>query len=77
MKDFSTASDMGTEEGRRHGANAGKRLATYSFVLNFVLTLAKYFLYLFTGSAALLAETVHSLTDVVGSLLVLGGIRNK
>ena len=74
MKDFSTASDMGTENGRQPGADAGKRLATYSFGLNFFLTLAKFLLYLLTGSAALLAETVHSLTDVVGSLLVLGGI---
>ena len=60
--------------GRRGGAGAGRRLATYSFGLNSLLTIAKYVLYLLTGSTALLAETVHSLTDVVGSLLVLGGI---
>lgn len=55
-------------------ADEGKRLAVYSLGLLLSLTIAKYFLYLLTSSAALLAETVHSLCDVVGSLLVLGGI---
>jgi len=52
----------------------GWRLALYSLALNLLLTLVKFFLYLLTGSAALLAETIHSLTDVVGTFLVLGGI---
>jgi cation diffusion facilitator family transporter len=52
----------------------GAILAAWSLALNTLMTLAKYLLYLLTGSAALLAETVHSLTDVVGTLLVLGGI---
>lgn len=42
--------------------------------LNFFLTASKFLLYLFTNSSALLAETVHSLTDVIGSLMVIGGI---
>ncbi|HBA73641.1 MAG: hypothetical protein A2X82_05470 [Geobacteraceae bacterium GWC2_55_20] len=65
---------MKIEHSEKLDANGGGRVAAYSFGLNFVLTLAKYLLFLLTGSAALLAETVHSLTDVVGSLLVLGGI---
>jgi cation diffusion facilitator family transporter len=52
----------------------GWRLALYSLALNLLLTLVKFLLYLLTGSAALLAETVHSLTDVVGISLVLGGL---
>lgn len=74
MNDLGVASGMGAESGTHSTADAGKRLAAWSFGLNLLLTLAKYLLHLLTGSAALLAETFHSLTDVVGSLLVLGGI---
>ncbi|NTU42543.1 MAG: cation diffusion facilitator family transporter [Nitrospirales bacterium] len=52
----------------------GKGVAILSLGLNALLTAAKFGLYLLTGSSALLAETVHSLTDVVGSLLLIGGI---
>lgn len=51
-----------------------KKIAAYSFCLNLLLMVAKYILYHFTGSTALMAEAIHSLTDVVGSFLVLGGI---
>jgi len=52
----------------------GRNLALCSLGLNLLLTLVKFLLYLLTGSAAILAETVHSLTDVVGTSLVIGGI---
>ncbi len=55
-------------------AYEGKKQALMSSVLNILLTTIKFLLYIFTGSAAILAETVHSLTDVLGSLLVTGGI---
>lgn len=45
-----------------------------SLGLNVALTGAVFSLYLLTGSAALLAQSVHSLTDVIGSVLVLAGI---
>ncbi len=54
--------------------HGGKGLAALSVGLNIFLTASKYLLYLFTNSSALLAETVHSLTDVIGSLMVMGGI---
>ncbi|MHB8881628.1 MAG: cation diffusion facilitator family transporter [Thermodesulfovibrionales bacterium] len=54
--------------------HGGKGLAALSLGLNIFLTASKYLLYLFTNSSALLAETVHSLTDVIGSLMVIGGI---
>lgn len=54
--------------------HGGKGLAALSLGLNIFLMVSKYLLYLFTNSSALLAETVHSLTDVIGSLLVMGGI---
>ncbi len=56
------------------GTHGGKGLASLSLGLNISFAAVKYFLYLFTGSSALLAEAVHSLTDVIGSLLVVGGI---
>lgn len=51
----------------------GKRLAALSLVLNAALMAAKFILYLSTGSTALLAETVHSFTDVIGGILIIGG----
>lgn len=53
---------------------AGKRIAVFSLGLNLTLAAAKYLLYLNTNSSALLAEAVHSLTDVIGSILVVMGI---
>jgi cation diffusion facilitator family transporter len=62
-------------ENRSHPArDKGVKLAVFSLALNGLMTFSKYLLYLFTGSTAILAETVHSLTDVVGTFLVLGGI---
>jgi len=54
--------------------HSGKGLAALSLGLNFFLTATKVILYLFTNSSALLAETVHSFTDIIGSLLIVGGI---
>jgi cation diffusion facilitator family transporter len=61
-------------QGNDDFAYSGKGLAALSLGLNIFLTASKYLLYFFTNSSALLAETVHSLTDVIGSLLVIGGI---
>ena len=52
----------------------GKRLAGLSLGLNITLMVAKFALYLYTGSTALLAETLHSFTDVIGSIFIIGGI---
>lgn len=52
----------------------GKKLAVGSTALNVFFAAIKFSLYLITGSSALLAETVHSLTDVIGSLFVVGGL---
>ncbi len=52
----------------------GKKLAIESTALIILLTAIKFSLYFITGSSALLAETVHSLTHVIGSLLVVGGL---
>ncbi|KJR43211.1 cation diffusion facilitator family transporter [Candidatus Magnetoovum chiemensis] len=52
----------------------GRQVALLSLGLNITITLIKYALYLFTGSVALLAETIHSSTDAVCSVLVLASI---
>jgi cation diffusion facilitator family transporter len=52
----------------------GMRIAVLSLCLYVFLAAAKYLLHRVTHSAALLAEAVHSLTDVIGSLLVVAGI---
>lgn len=52
----------------------GGKTAAYSTVLNLSLTAAKGIIALYSGSTAVLSETVHSLTDVFGSLSVWGGI---
>jgi cation diffusion facilitator family transporter len=54
--------------------SGGKRLAALSLSLNLFLAAAKFLVYLYAGSTAVLAEAAHSLSDVVGSLLVIGGI---
>lgn len=54
--------------------STGKKIATYSVIINIILTATKTFLALFSGSTAVLSEAVHSLTDVLGSLSVLTGI---
>jgi divalent metal cation (Fe/Co/Zn/Cd) transporter len=46
-----------------------KRCAAVSLGLNALLAAVKFVLYPVTGSSAILAEALHSLTDVAGSLL--------
>jgi len=55
--------------------DAGERLALYSLGLNLTLVGVKYFLGVFSGSLALLADAVHSLADVISSASVWIGIR--
>jgi cation diffusion facilitator family transporter len=53
---------------------SGMGLAVLSVGLYVFLAAVKYLLHRVTHSAAILAEAVHSLTDVIGSLLVVSGI---
>ena len=50
------------------------KVALSSCLVNGVLMTAKYFLGEISGSMALKADAVHSLTDVISSLSILGGI---
>jgi cation diffusion facilitator family transporter len=55
-------------------ARQGKKLAIISASLNVFFAAGKLILYFLTGSFAILAETMHSLADVTGSLLIIGGL---
>lgn len=55
--------------------DGGGRVAAWSTLLNLALVLVKGVLAAATGSAALLAESLHSLTDVLAGLTVWVGIR--
>ncbi|RLB08221.1 MAG: hypothetical protein DRG50_00350 [Deltaproteobacteria bacterium] len=52
-----------------------EKIALLSITLNAFLTVIKYLLAFFSGSVALMADAVHSLTDVISSASVLMGIR--
>lgn len=54
---------------------ASARTALYSVLLNLIIMLGKGFLAYISGSTALLAETVHSISDLVASFATLVGIR--
>ncbi len=51
------------------------QIAFYSVLLNVAVTLVKAILALTTGSAAVLADTIHGLSDLVASLAVWLGIK--
>jgi cation diffusion facilitator family transporter len=54
---------------------SGERLAIASVLVNILVTGLKYFLGVFSGSLALLADAVHSSADVVSSASIWAGIR--
>lgn len=54
---------------------ASERLALTSVAVNLLVTGLKYFLGVFSGSLALLADAVHSTADVVSSAFIWAGIR--
>jgi cation diffusion facilitator family transporter len=53
----------------------GERLALASVLVNILVTGMKYFLGVFSGSLALLADAVHSSADLVSSASIWAGIR--
>jgi cation diffusion facilitator family transporter len=56
------------------GNDDPSRVALYSTILNFIVTGVKGGLAYLSGSSALLADTIHGLSDTFASLLVLSGI---
>jgi len=55
--------------------DASERLALASVAVNLVVTGLKYFLGVFSGSLALLADAVHSTADVISSASIWVGIK--
>jgi cation diffusion facilitator family transporter len=55
--------------------NDAERLALSSLGINLLVTGLKYFLGVFSGSLALLADAVHSTADVISSTSIWAGIR--
>jgi cation diffusion facilitator family transporter len=53
----------------------GERVALFSIGINLVLVFIKYFLALLAGSVALLADAIHSFSDVISSATVFAGIK--
>ena len=59
-------------------AGGGTRAVVTAMVANAVIAVAKFVAYLVTGSAAMLAESIHSVADTSNqALLLLGGKRAK
>jgi len=56
-------------------AKEGARVTIIGMVGNVLLTIIKGILGYISGSSALVADAVHSLTDIVGSGVVLGGLK--
>ncbi|MEG3072010.1 MAG: cation diffusion facilitator family transporter [Candidatus Syntrophopropionicum ammoniitolerans] len=57
------------------GSPKSARVALYSILLNLTIMLGKGFLAFLSGSTALLAETIHSASDLVASFATFIGIR--
>jgi cation diffusion facilitator family transporter len=55
--------------------DSGERLALGSVSINILVTGIKYFLGIFSGSLALLADAVHSTADVISSASIWAGIK--
>jgi cation diffusion facilitator family transporter len=53
----------------------GEKMAVFSIGINLVLVVFKYFLALLAGSVALLADAIHSFSDVISSATVFAGIK--
>lgn len=58
-------------------AGNSTRVVIVAFVMNLGIAIAKYIAFLFTGSAAMLAESVHSLADTVNQIFLFLGIRRS
>jgi len=52
-----------------------ERIGFYSIGINILLVAIKYSLAVFSGSIALVADAIHSLSDVISSATVLAGIK--
>ncbi|MBW2330290.1 MAG: cation diffusion facilitator family transporter [Deltaproteobacteria bacterium] len=54
---------------------SSEKIGTYSIGVNLILVGIKGFLGFLSGSVALIADAIHSSTDVISSVTVLAGIK--
>jgi len=52
-----------------------ERTFLFSVAMNIILFFLKYFLGVFSGSLALIADSIHSISDVIGSVAVFIGLK--
>ena len=52
-----------------------ERTSLFSVGMNIILFFLKYFLGVFSGSLALIADSIHSISDVIGSVAVFIGLK--
>lgn len=52
-----------------------ERTSLFSVGINIILFFLKYFLGVFSGSLALIADSIHSISDVIGSVAVFIGLK--
>ncbi|MBA7490970.1 Ferrous-iron efflux pump FieF [subsurface metagenome] len=52
-----------------------ERASLFSVLVNISLFLIKYFLGIFSGSLALIADSIHSISDVIGSMTLFIGLK--
>ncbi|MCE5214383.1 MAG: cation diffusion facilitator family transporter [Methanobacterium sp.] len=63
------------EEKNRMDLKKGEKASIYSSLTNLLLAVIKGIVGLFSGSIALIADSIHSFTDIVASLAVYIGLR--
>lgn len=52
-----------------------EKTSLFSIVTNIALFLIKYFLGIFSGSLALIADSIYSVSDIVGSIAIFAGLK--
>lgn len=58
-------------------AGNSAKVVVVAFLMNMGIAIAKYIAFLFTGSAAMMAESVHSLADTTNQIFLYLGLKNS
>lgn len=61
--------------GQRMAMEKSEQASLLSVLVNICLFLIKYFLGVFSGSLALIADSIHSISDVIGSITLFIGLK--
>ena len=58
-------------------AGNSAKIVVIAFAMNMAIAIAKYIAFLFTGSAAMMAESVHSLADTTNQIFLYLGLKKS